>query len=414
MSGPRRVVVTGLGLVSPAGVDVTSSWENIKAGNSAISTVTHFDNQDFPVRIAGLVPQFDLSEYLPPKESRRVDAFVQLGLVAGIQAIRHAQLEEYQQLDKSRVGVAIGSGIGGLTGIEDNHSKLLEGGPRRVSPFFVPGNIINMTAGNLSILYGFQGPNLALATACTTGAHSIGLAAQQIQLGQADVMLAGGAEKATCPLGMSGFAAARALSTRNEEPQKASRPWDKERDGFVMADGAAVIVLESLEHAEARGATIFAELVGFGMSGDAFHITAPTETGEGAALAMANALKNSGLRPEAIQYINAHGTSTKVGDVAEAYAIKQVFGDHAKALAVSSTKSMIGHMLGAAGAAEAIVSILAIQEGLAPPTINLDNPDEGCDLNFVPHEAQALPIRAAMTNSFGFGGTNASLIFQAL
>ncbi len=413
MSKPR-VVVTGVGLVSPAGADAKSSWHNIRAGNSAIQRVTHFENEDYPVRIAGLVPEFDLSAYLPAKEARRVDAFVQLGLVAGIQAIQDAKLDAYAALDKTRVGVAIGSGIGGLTGIEENHTKLLEGGPRRVSPFFVPGNIINMTAGNLSIMYGFQGPNIATATACTTGAHSIGIAAQQILLGQADVMVAGGAEKATCPLGMSGFAAARALSSRNEEPSKASRPWDKDRDGFVMADGAGVVVLESLAHAEARGATIYAELVGFGMSGDAYHITAPTESGEGAALAMANALKNSGLAPEDIQYINAHGTSTKVGDVAEAQAIKTVFGEQARKLAVSSTKSIIGHMLGAAGAAEAIITMLAMQDSLAPPTINLDNPDEGCDLNFVPHEAQSLNISAAMTNSFGFGGTNASLIFQKL
>lgn len=413
MSKPR-VVVTGLGLVSPAGADVSTSWENIRAGKSAIKQVTHFDNTDYPVRIAGLVPEFDLSAYLPAKEARRVDAFVQLGLVAGIQAVQDAKLDTFTSLDKTRVGVAIGSGIGGLTGIEENHSKLLEGGPRRVSPFFVPGNIINMTAGNLSIRYGFKGPNIAIATACTTGAHSIGIAAQQIQLGQADVMVAGGAEKATCALGMSGFAAARALSSRNDDPTKASRPWDKDRDGFVMADGAGVIVLESLEHAEARGATIYAELVGFGMSGDAYHITAPTETGDGAALAMANALKHSGLAPEDIQYINAHGTSTKVGDAAEAQAIKTVFKDHAAKLAVSSSKSMTGHMLGAAGAAEAIITMLAMQDNLAPPTINLDNPDEGCDLNFVPHEAQSLQITAAMTNSFGFGGTNASLIFQTL
>jgi len=403
-----RVVITGLGLVSPAGADVSTSWNHICAGKSAIQHVTHFDNEEYPVRIAGLVPEFDLSAYLPAKEARRVDAFVQLGLVAGIQAVQDAKLDAFAALDKNRVGVAIGSGIGGLTGIEENHSKLLDGGPRRVSPFFVPGNIINMTAGNLSIMYGFKGPNIATATACTTGAHSIGIAAQQILLGQADVMVAGGAEKATCPLGMSGFAAARALSSRNDEPTKASRPWDKERDGFVMADGAGVVVLESLEHAEARGATIYAELIGFGMSGDAYHITAPTETGEGAALAMANALKNSGLSPEDIQYINAHGTSTKVGDVAEAQAIKTVFGTHAAKLAVSSTKSMTGHMLGAAGAAEAIITVLAIQDNVAPPTINLDNPDEGCDLNFVPHQAQHLNITAAMTNSFGFGGTNAS------
>lgn len=409
-----RVVVTGIGLVSPAGTDVHTSWEKIRAGKSAIRKITHIDGADFPVLIAGLVPEFDLSAYIPAKEARRIDPFIQYGLVAGIQAIKDAKLDIFENLDKTRVGVAIGSGIGGLTGIEENHSKLLESGPRRVSPFFVPGNIINMAAGNLSIMYGFKGPNFAMATACTTGAHSIGLAAQQILLGQADVMVAGGAEKATTPLGMSGFAAARALSSRSDDPEAASRPWDKDRDGFVMADGAGVVVLESLAHAEARGATIYAELVGFGMSGDANHITAPAESGEGAALSMANAIRNSGLSPEDIQYINAHGTSTKVGDAAEAQAIKSVFKDHAAKLAVSSTKSMLGHMLGAAGAAESIITLLAMQENIAPPTINLDNPDEGCDLNFVPHEAQSLKINTAMTNSFGFGGTNASLIFQKL
>lgn len=413
MSKPR-VVVTGIGLVSPAGTDVCTSWEKIRAGKSAIGKVTHIDDADFPVLIAGLVPELDLSAYIPAKEARRIDPFVQYGLVAGVQAIQDAKLDTFENLDKARVGVAIGSGIGGLTGIEENHSKLLESGPRRVSPFFVPGNIINMAAGNLSIMYGFKGPNFAIATACTTGAHSIGLAAQQILLGQADVMVAGGAEKATTPLGISGFAAARALSSRSDDPEAASRPWDKSRDGFVMADGAGVIVLESLAHAEARGATIYAELVGFGMSGDANHITAPAESGEGAALSMANAIRNSGLSPEDIQYINAHGTSTKVGDAAEAQAIKSVFKEHASKLAVSSTKSMLGHMLGAAGAAESIITLLAMQENIAPPTINLDDPDEGCDLNFVPHEAQSLKITAAMSNSFGFGGTNASLIFKKL
>lgn len=411
--GKPRVVVTGIGLVSPAGADVRTSWEKIRAGKSAIRKITHIDSRDFPVLIAGLVPEFDLAAYIPAKEARRIDPFVQYGVVAGIQAIQDAKLDTFDNLDKARVGVAIGSGIGGLTGIEENHSKLLESGPRRVSPFFVPGNIINMAAGNLSIMYGFKGPNFAIATACTTGAHSIGLAAQQILLGQADVMVAGGAEKATTPLGISGFAAARALSSRSDDPEAASRPWDKDRDGFVMADGAGVVVLESLAHAEARGATIYAELVGFGMSGDANHITAPAESGEGAALSMANAIRNSGLSPEKIQYINAHGTSTKVGDAAEAQAIKSVFKEHSAKLAVSSTKSMLGHMLGAAGAAESIITLLAMQENIAPPTINLDNPDV-YGLNFVPHEAQSLTINTAMTNSFGFGGTNASLIFQKL
>lgn len=410
----RRVVVTGLGLLSPLGTDVASTWEAIKAGKSGISTLDHFDVSEFNTRIGGVVPPFDIQDYMPAKDARRVDLFVQYGIVAASQALQDAGILSNNKINKDRVGVAIGSGIGGLTGIEENHKKYLEGGPRRFSPFFVPGNIINIVSGNVSIMHGFRGPNFAVATACSTGTHSIGLAAQQIMLGQADVMVAGGAEKATCALGLGGFGAARALSTRNEEPTKASRPWDSERDGFVMADGAGVVVLESLEHAQERGAKIYGEVVGFGMSGDAYHITSPPEDGAGAALSMKNALESSGLDAQAIQYINAHGTSTPVGDIVEIRAIRSVFGEHAKQLAISSTKSMVGHMLGAAGAAETIFTLLAMQESIAPPTINLDNPDPECNLNLVPHTAQPLAITAAMSNSFGFGGTNTTLIFQAL
>ncbi|HLR17826.1 MAG TPA: beta-ketoacyl-ACP synthase II [Alcanivoracaceae bacterium] len=410
----RRVVVTGLGLLCPLGADVASSWAAIKAGKSGITKLDHFDTSEFTTQIGGVVPEFDLQKYITAREARRVDPFVQYGMVAAMQAIQDAGLYENEEINKERVGVAIGSGIGGLTGIEENHKKYLESGPRRFSPFFVPGNIINILAGTVSIMFGFRGPNFAIATACSTGTHSIGLAAQQIQLGQADVMIAGGSEKATCPLGLGGFGAARALSTRNDEPTKASRPWDTERDGFVMADGSGVVVLESLEHAQARGAKIYGEVAGFGMSGDAYHITSPPEDGSGAALAMKNALLNSGLQAEDLQYINAHGTSTQVGDLVEIKAIRSVYGAHADNLAVSSTKSMVGHMLGAAGAVEAIFTLLAMQENIAPPTINLDNPDDGCDLNLVPHEAQQIEIQAAMSNSFGFGGTNASLVFRKL
>lgn len=410
----RRVVVTGLGLLCPLGADVASSWAAIKAGKSGITKLDHFDTSEFTTQIGGVVPEFDLQKYITAREARRVDPFVQYGMVAAMQAIQDAGLYENEEINKERVGVAIGSGIGGLTGIEENHKKYLESGPRRFSPFFVPGNIINILAGTVSIMFGFRGPNFAIATACSTGTHSIGLAAQQIQLGQADVMIAGGSEKATCPLGLGGFGAARALSTRNDEPTKASRPWDTERDGFVMADGSGVVVLESLEHAQARGAKIYGEVAGFGMSGDAYHITSPPEDGSGAALAMKNALLNSGLEAEDLQYINAHGTSTQVGDLVEIKAIRSVYGAHADNLAVSSTKSMVGHMLGAAGAVEAIFTLLAMQENIAPPTINLDNPDDGCDLNLVPHEAQQIEIQAAMSNSFGFGGTNASLVFRKL
>ena len=407
----RRVVITGLGMLTPLGADVASTWEGIKAGKSGIRNIDHFDTESFATRFAGLVPEFDIADYLSPKDARKMDVFIQYGLVAAIQAIRDAGLDMDKE-DADRVGAAFGSGIGGLTNIEDNHRKMLDSGPRKLSPFFVPGTIINMIAGNLAIMYGMKGPNFAITTACTTGTHNIGFAAQQIMLGQADVMVAGGSEKGSTPLGMGGFAAARALSTRNDDPQGASRPWDKGRDGFVLADGAGAVVLEEYEHAKARGATIYAELAGFGMSDDAYHITAPAEGGVGAMKAMENALRNAGVAAQEVDYINAHGTSTQMGDLAEIAAIKSLFGEHAEKLAVSSTKSMIGHLLGAAGAVEAIFSILAIRDSIAPPTINLDEPDEGCDLNLVANTAQQCNIDYALSNSFGFGGTNGTLLFK--
>ena len=407
----RRVVITGLGMLTPLGADVASTWEGIKAGKSGIRNIEHFDTESFATRFAGLVPEFEIADYLSPKDARKMDVFIQYGLVAAIQAIRDAGLDMEKE-DADRVGAAFGSGIGGLTNIEDNHRKMLDSGPRKLSPFFVPGTIINMIAGNLAIMYGMKGPNFAITTACTTGTHNIGFAAQQIMLGQADVMVAGGSEKGSTPLGMGGFAAARALSTRNDDPQGASRPWDKGRDGFVLADGAGAVVLEEYEHAKARGATIYAELAGFGMSDDAYHITAPAEGGVGAMKAMENALRNAGVAAQEVDYINAHGTSTQMGDLAEIAAIKSLFGEHAEKLAVSSTKSMIGHLLGAAGAVEAIFSILAIRDSIAPPTINLDEPDEGCDLNLVANTAQQRNIDYALSNSFGFGGTNGTLLFK--
>lgn len=408
----RRVVVTGMGMLSALGSDVDSSWQGIKAGKSGIETITHFDTEGFPTRFAGMVPDFSCEPHLAAKDARKMDIFVQYGMVAGSQAIEDSGIEVTEQ-NAGRIGITIGSGIGGLTNIEDTCNKIAKSGPRKVSPFFVPGSIINMIAGNLSIKYGIQGPNFAIVTACTTGTHSIGFAAQQIQLGLADVMVAGGAEKSSCSLGMAGFSAARALSTRNDDPQAASRPWDKDRDGFVLSDGAGVLVLEDYEHAKARGAKMYAELIGYGMSGDAYHMTSPPEDGRGAAMAMQNALTSAGLNGDEVDYINAHGTSTPAGDVAEAKAVKTVFGDHAYQLAMSSTKSMVGHALGAAGAIEAIFSIKAIQDNVAPPTINLDNPDEGCDdLNLVANQAQDKEINIALSNSFGFGGTNGSLIFR--
>ena len=407
----RRVVITGLGMLTPLGADVASTWEGIKAGKSGIRNIDHFDTEAFSTRFAGLVPEFDIADYLSPKDARKMDIFIQYGLVAAIQAIRDAGLDMDKE-DGDRVGAAFGSGIGGLTNIEDNHVKMLDSGPRKLSPFFVPGTIINMIAGNLAIMYGMKGHNVAITTACTTGTHNIGFAAQQIMLGQADVMVAGGSEKGSTPLGLGGFAAARALSTRNDDPQGASRPWDKGRDGFVLADGAGAVVLEDYEHAKARGATIYAELAGFGMSDDAYHITAPAGGGVGAMKAMENALRNAGVSAEKVDYINAHGTSTQMGDLAEIAAIKSLFGAHAEKLAVSSTKSMVGHLLGAAGAVEAIFSILAIRDSIAPPTINLHEPDEGCDLNLVANKAQQRNIDYALSNSFGFGGTNGTLLFK--
>ena len=407
----RRVVVTGLGLVTPVGNTVEESWSNIKAGKSGIAPIEHFDASAFNTRFGGSVKDFDISPYLNPKEARKMDLFIQYGVAAGAQAVSDAGIECTEE-NASRIGVAIGSGIGGLPMIEHNHSALLKSGPRRVSPFFVPGSIINMISGNLAIQHGFRGPNIAITTACTTGTHNIGYSARTIAYGDADVMICGGAEMATTPLGLGGFSAARALSTRNDDPAAASRPWDQDRDGFVLSDGAGVLVLEEYEHARARGATIYAELSGFGMSDDAYHMTAPPEDGSGAALSMANAVRDARLDPSAIDYINAHGTSTPAGDLAESRAVEQVMGEAAKSVAVSSTKSMIGHLLGAAGAVEAVFSVLAIRDQVAPPTINLDNPQEGCVLDYVPHTAREMKIDVALSNSFGFGGTNGTLIFS--
>lgn len=411
----RRVVVTGLGIISPVGNEVNQAWDTLLAGKSGIRLIDAFDTSDFTTKFAGLVKDFNISDYMSPKEARKCDPFIQYGVAAAMQAVRNAHLESYEPLNKDRVGVAIGSGIGGLDTIERNHSVLTTSGPRRLSPFFIPGSIINMASGYVSITYGFKGPNIALATACTTGTHCIGLAARLIQYGDADVMVAGGAENASTPLGVGGFAALRALSTRNEDPTRASRPWDVERDGFVLGDGAGALVLESLEHAERRGAPILAELIGFGMSDDAFHITRPSEGGLGAAAAIRNALQDANIAPEDIQYINAHGTSTPAGDVEEVMAIKLALGSAAaKKVAVSSTKSMTGHLLGAAGAVEAIFSVLAIRDQIAPPTINLDNPDIGCDLDFVPHVARKMTIHTVLSNSFGFGGTNGTLALKKI
>ena len=408
----HRGVVTGLGALTPLGTDAQSSWDGMVKGDSGIKPITSFNTEGYPVRFGGQVPDFDVGQFLPPKEARRMDGFIQHGLVAGIQAVEDAGLEP-DSLTLDRIGVAIGSGIGGIKTIETCHDVLLEKGPQKVSPFFVPSCIINMVAGHLSIKYGFQGPNIAVTTACTTGTHNIGLAARMIAYGDADVMVAGGAEKATAPTTMAGFASMKALSGRNEDPAAASRPWDKDRDGFVLSDGAAVIVLESLDHARARGANIYCELVGFGMSADASHMTSPAENGGGAARSMRVALADAELPVTAVDYINAHGTSTPLGDVAETEAIKTVFGHHASTLCVSSTKSMIGHALGAAGAIEAVISILALQNDIAPPTINLENPDEGCDLNYVAQNAQARDINVVLSNSFGFGGTNGTVIFKS-
>ena len=406
----RKVVVTGLGLVSPVGNDVASSWDALKNGRSGINSLSHFDASDFSTRIGGSIKNFDCSPYMQAKEARRMDIFIQYGIAAGVQAFKDSGLLD-SHWDADRAGVAIGSGIGGLTTIEETAIQIRESGPRKVSPFFVPGSIINMLAGNLSIRFGLRGPNISVTTACTTGTHNIGIAANMIQNNQAEIMLVGGAEMATSPAALGGFCAARALSTRNQEPEKASRPWDRDRDGFVLSDGAGIMVLEELEHARKRGARIYAELAGFGMSGDAYHVTSPPEGGAGAALCMRNALASATLDFAAVDYINAHGTSTQAGDLAETEAIKTVFGDHAKHLSVSSSKSMLGHLLGASGAAEAIISVLTIVDQVITPTINLDEPDEGCNLDYVPHISRDQSVNVVLSNSFGFGGTNGSLVF---
>jgi 3-oxoacyl-[acyl-carrier-protein] synthase II len=397
-------------MISPVGDTVAETWDNILRGKSGAATIESFDVSAFSTQFSASVKNFDAEPYLRPKESRKMDLFVQYGMVAGIQAVADAGLEVTEE-NAHRIGTAIGSGIGGIGQIEKNTEIIRISGPRKISPFFVPGSIINMIAGNLSIKFGFQGPNLALVTACTSGTHNIGLGARLIEHGDVDAMVVGGAEMATTPVGLGGFAAARALSKRNDDPESASRPWDRDRDGFVLGDGAGVVVLEEYETAKARGANIYAELVGFGMSGDAYHMTLPPADGRGAIRAMRQAIDDAGVDASVINYINAHGTSTQAGDKAESQAVKTVMGAAAANVAVSSTKSMIGHLLGAAGAVEAIFSILAIRDGVAPPTINLDNPDEGCDLNFVPHTAQEMKIDYALSNSFGFGGTNGSLLF---
>ncbi len=410
----RRVVVTGLGMITSVGNTVEETWASILASKSGTSLITHFDTTQYSCKFASSVQVFDPEPYgISPKDARKMDLFCQLGLAASIQAIQDSGLEITEE-NSERIGCAIGSGIGGLSTIETTHELMLKSGPRRISPFFIPAIIINMISGQLSIRYGLKGPNVALVSACTTGTHNIGQAARMIAYGDADVMIAGGAEKASCPLGLGGFAACRALSLRNDEPQRASRPWDKDRDGFVLGDGAGMLVLESYEHAKKRGAKIYAELTGFGMSADAYHITSPIPDGAGAALTIANTLRDAKINPEDIDYINAHATSTPTGDECEVKGIKLAFGNHAYKLAVSSTKSMIGHLLGAAGSVEAIFSVLAIRDQVAPPTINLDNPDEGCDLDFVPHTARSMKIDTVLSNSFGFGGTNGALIFKRL
>ena len=409
----RRVVVTGLGTVCPVGNSVKEAWANIQTGKSGITRITRFDASPFASQIAGEVKNFDVGQVLTPKEARRVDVFIHYGIAAAVEAIRDAGLEAHPK-NAERIGLNIGSGIGGLTMIEETHRAMIEGGARKISPFFIPGAIINMTSGNLSIMYGFKGPCLAMVTACTTANHCLGDSARLIEYGDADIMVAGGSEATVCSLGIGGFSAARALSTRNDDPATASRPWDRDRDGFVLGEGAGVLVLEELEHARARGAGIYAELAGYGMSADAHHITAPCEDGAGAARGMQNAMRDAGINPDQVDYINAHGTSTPLGDLAETVAVKRCFGNHAKRLAISSTKSATGHMLGAAGGVEAIFSVLALRDQVAPPTINMFNQDPLCDLDYVPNTARAMKIKVAMSNSFGFGGTNGTLIFRAV
>ncbi|HEX7128968.1 MAG TPA: beta-ketoacyl-ACP synthase II [Rhodanobacteraceae bacterium] len=409
----RRVVVTGLGIVSPVGNDLATAWGNVREGRSGIGPVTHFDASTFPTRIAGEVRDFDPAQHVPPKDVKKMDPFIHYAIAASVQALADAGMHPHEH-DEERIGCAVGAGIGGISTIEKTSITYHEHGQRKISPFFVPSAIINMASGDLSIMLGLKGPNIACVTACTTATHNIGLAMRMIQYGDADVMVAGGAEYSTTGVAMGGFCSARALSTRNDEPHKASRPWDKDRDGFVLSDGAGVLIVEEYEHAKKRGARIYCELAGFGMSGDAFHMTAPSENGEGGARCMRAAMKDAGLNPGDVQYINAHGTSTQAGDVAEVQGIKSVFGEDAYKLMVSSTKSMTGHLLGAAGGVEAIFSILAMRDGVVPPTINLDNPGEGCDLDFVPHAAREAKLDTVLSNSFGFGGTNGTLVFRRI
>jgi 3-oxoacyl-[acyl-carrier-protein] synthase II len=409
----RRVVITGLGIISPVGSSVAAAWDTILRGESGIGPITRFDVSAFPVRFGGQVRDFDIDQYISSKDARRMDEFMHYGVSAGIQAVTDSGID-FSKTDPTRCGAVCGAGIGGLDTIEQEYAAYLKAGdnPRKISPFFVPASIINMIAGHLSIKYGRKGPNLGVVTACTTSTHAIGLGMRTIQYGDADMMVAGGGEMATTRCGLGGFGQAKALSTRNEAPKEASRPWDKDRDGFVLSDGGGAVVMEELEHARRRGAHIYAEIVGFGMSGDAHHITAPPEDGEGARLAMVNALADAKLNPQDLQYINAHATSTGLGDKAETFAMKRAFGDHAQRLAISSTKSMTGHLLGAAGVIEAIFSILAIRDGVAPPTINYRTPDPECDLDYVPNTARRMKIDVVLSNSFGFGGTNGSIIFR--
>ncbi len=407
----RRVVITGLGIVSPVGNDLSSAWENLVAGRSGIGRITRFDASAFPAQIAGEVKGFDIAQYMPAKEARHFDTFIHYGIAASLQAVRDSGIE-IGDANSERIGAIVSSGIGGLPLIEENQVEYAKRGPRRISPFFVPGSIINMISGQLSIMLGLKGPTFAIVSACTTGTHSIGVAGRLIEYGDADVMVAGGAESTVSPLGVGGFASMRALSTRNDDPTTASRPFDRDRDGFVLGEGAGVVVLEEYEHARKRGARVYGELIGFGMSSDAFHMSAPSEDGEGPARGMGNALRNAGIGPEAVQYLNAHATSTPLGDIAETVSIKRAFGDHARSVVVNSTKSMTGHLLGAAGGIEAVFTALAVHHQISPPTINIFNQDERCDLDYCANEARQMRIDVAMSNSFGFGGTNGSVVFR--
>ena len=407
----RRVVITGLGIISPVGTGIPEVWQNVVAGKSGITKITLFDAGAMAAQIAGEVKNFDVTQFLSAKDSRRMDRFIHFGLVAGIEALKDSGIEVSEQ-NAERIGVNIGSGIGGLPMIEDTHNEYLAAGPRKISPFFIPGTIINMISGNLSVMYGLKGPNLSMVSACTTGTHCIGESARIIEYGDADVMIAGGSESTVCPLAVGGFSAARALSTRNEDPATASRPWDKERDGFVIGEGAGVLVLEEYEHARARGARIYAELAGYGMSGDAYHITAPNT--DGPKRSMLNALRNAGMNPQEVQYVNAHGTSTPLGDKNETDAIKLAFGNHAAKLVVNSTKSMTGHLLGGAGGVESVFCALAVHHQISPPTINIFEQDPECDLDYCANEARNMKINVAMNNNFGFGGTNGTLLFRRI